>query len=131
MERMFDPSPTDSDRLAPPAALPLVLLLALAACSEEAVMPEDGGASADAIVAADGGSRLPAAPAAPAAAMLPELTPCPSGWREVAPSEEGRAATCDPWPAGGRVTTCPAGQAHFPGEPGCASIGSACPVGEF
>ncbi len=55
------------------------------------------------------------------------LTPCPEGWREVT----GRDVTeCDPYPEGG-PEACGAGEAHFPGEPGCRSIGEACPAGDY
>jgi len=54
----------------------------------------------------------------------PVLTPCPAGWREVA---EADATTCDPWPEAGPAT-CPEGEAQFPGDPGCARIGPACPA---
>lgn len=57
-----------------------------------------------------------------APAALPVLTPCPRGWREV---RDGEATVCDPWPASGRAS-CPADQAHFPGEPACRRVGSAC-----
>jgi hypothetical protein len=59
---------------------------------------------------------------------LQPLLPCPEGWREVV--SDGAIATCDPYPAGGPAV-CPRGQAHFPGEPGCAPIGRACPTGDF
>ena len=59
----------------------------------------------------------------------PALAPCPDGWREVPSSDDG-PATCDPYPEGG-ARGCPAGETHFPGEPGCAPIGSACPSGEW
>ncbi len=77
------------------------------------------------------GARVtPAPPVAPAAPTLPRLTPCPPGWREVAGPSPDWATTCDPWPAGGRQT-CAADQAHFPGEPGCVRIGTACPAGPW
>jgi len=58
----------------------------------------------------------------------PDLGPCPDGWRAVA--DEGGVTTCDPYPEGGALD-CPAGQAHFPGEPGCAPVGAPCPAGDF
>lgn len=61
---------------------------------------------------------------------LPVLTPCPEGWREVPPSGEGGVVSCDPYPPGG-PSTCAFGEVHFPGEPGCAPVGSACPAGEW
>ena len=85
----------------------------------------DGG------VGTDSGSRVPAPeapadPAPPAAAALPALTPCPTGWRELA---DGDYTVCDPWPASGRAT-CTGASAHFPGEPGCRTLGTAA-TGEF
>jgi len=60
-------------------------------------------------------------PAAPAPVVL---TPCPPDWREVGDSP----VRCDPWPATGRDTTCADDEAHFPGEPGCRTVGAACPT---
>lgn len=69
---------------------------------------------------ADGSGAPPIAP--------PQMTPCPEGWREV---EIAGVVTCDPWPTTGRED-CEVGEAHFPGTPGCAPIGDACPApGEF
>lgn len=56
----------------------------------------------------------------------PALTPCPEGWREVAHDSEG-IVSCDPYPETG-VLDCPYGEAHFPGEPGCAPAGAPCPA---
>jgi hypothetical protein len=55
------------------------------------------------------------------------FTPCPDGWREV---ETGGVTTCDPYPEAGPME-CPSGEAHFPGEPGCAPIGEPCPSGDY
>jgi hypothetical protein len=96
---------------------------------------DDGGADAadDADVAdaddADGeaGIEEPAPPVAPAVPAPPALTPCPAGWREVPGSDAEEPATCDPWPATGRAA-CADDEAHFPGEPGCRRIGTACPA---
>ncbi|RLB53430.1 MAG: hypothetical protein DRJ42_12055 [Deltaproteobacteria bacterium] len=55
------------------------------------------------------------------------LTPCPTGWREVT---GGDVVECDPYPEGG-AETCGVGEAHFPGEAGCRTIGDACPAGDF
>ncbi len=55
------------------------------------------------------------------------LTPCPDGWREV----PGAYVTeCDPYPESG-PEACGAGEAHFPGEPGCRPVGAACPAGDY
>ncbi|MBW2263709.1 MAG: right-handed parallel beta-helix repeat-containing protein [Deltaproteobacteria bacterium] len=63
----------------------------------------------------------------PAPPALPVLTPCPDGWREVEDTETGVVA-CDPWPETGHED-CGPGEAHFPGEPGCATVGDPCPSG--
>jgi len=55
---------------------------------------------------------------------------CPSGWREVPDPEIDGLATCDPFPESGPAD-CAADEAHFPGEPGCARVGPACPAGDF
>jgi hypothetical protein len=65
----------------------------------------------------DGGVELPA-----------RLLPCPEGWREAV--TDSGVAVCEPYPAAGPAS-CPAGEAHFPGEPGCAALGSPCPAGDF
>jgi len=57
----------------------------------------------------------------------PVLTPCPAGWREVVDED---VTTCHPYPVGG-PGDCPAGEAHFVGEPSCRAIGSACPAGDY
>jgi hypothetical protein len=89
------------------------LVVALAASCGDADPPE---------VAADAGADDASATTPPVPA-LPMLAPCPAGWREV----PGEPATCDPWPATG-PTDCPADdEAHFPGEPACARIGTDCP----
>ena len=62
-----------------------------------------------------------------ATAALPDFGTCPDGWR-TAPGED--VDFCDPWPESGRMD-CADGQAHFPGEPGCAPIGTACPGGDL
>lgn len=84
-----------------------------------------GGAGGGVDAGVDGGVAEIAAPAPP---LPPVLTPCAPGWREV---DDGDGVTiCDPWPATG-MATCADDEAHFPGEPGCTRIGSACPAGEW
>lgn len=104
-----------------------VLLVALVgACGDDAepvadaAAPEAGVDAAFEVVA-------PALPAPPAPAARPVLTPCPSGWREVSDPDWPDLVTCDPWPEGG-PQPCDAISAHFPGEPGCARIGTECPA---
>jgi hypothetical protein len=53
------------------------------------------------------------------------LTPCPEGWREATDPETG-TVTCDPWPEGGPEECTAIDEAHFPGEPGCTRVGTAC-----
>ncbi len=100
------------------AASGLAIAAALAACGGSGASGGDAGPP-------DAGNIT--APTPPAA---PVLTPCPMGWREVAPTDAEDVATCDPWPATGEAT-CADDEAHFPGEPGCVRVGSACPAGDF
>jgi hypothetical protein len=93
----------------------------LAACEDEPTDQADGDADSDA------DSDLEIAPPAPPAP--PVFTPCPLGWREVT-DPESDLVTCDPWPEGG-PHECAEDEAHFPGEPGCSRIGTACPVGDW
>lgn len=85
----------------------------------------DGAIPTDLTLPSGATLALPLPPAAPAP---PSLEPCRAGWRAV-PSPDG-PTVCDPWPATGRAT-CALGQAHFPGEPSCRVIGSACPAGAW
>lgn len=101
----------------------VAVLLVAAACGSGAAVPDAGLADAapDAFLLAID----PPAPPAP-----PLLTPCPLGWREVAPVVDGDVATCDPWPAGG-APDCAADEASFPGAADCARVGDPCPAGEW
>lgn len=92
----------------------LMTVSALVAC-DGSLAPADGGSDAEP-PARDAG----AGPAEPA---RPDLGPCPPGWREVTGAE---GTTCDPYPAEGPRTDCAADGAHFPGEPGCARVGTEC-----
>lgn len=88
---------------------------------------DDEGMAADAAMDdASVDSGLAVTP--PALPALPTMTPCPSGWAEVA---DGELVVCDPYPATKGPMTCGVDEAHFPGEPGCARVGSACPPGDF
>ncbi len=105
-------------------ALACTCVLACAACSGPSPSPTDaGGAPVDAGVDA----ALDAAPAGadPEPAALPALTPCPPGWRTVAPASADDPATCDPWPASGR-TPCAEDELWVPGDPACMPVGAAC-----
>ena len=67
------------------------------------------------------------------AAGAPPLEPspehaCPEGFRTE--RTDTGIVSCRPWPEGGPAT-CTGAEAHFPGEPGCARVGSACPSGEW
>jgi len=107
----------------------LVLSL-VAAVAEGCGGSENETPSQDAGPDLDGGGFEPDPPAAPAAPAPPALTPCPSGWREIVDEAHPDIVTCDPWPEGG-PHVCAAGEAHFPGRPGCESVGTACPAGDF
>lgn len=65
----------------------------------------------------------------PAPTELPRMD-CPAGWRAVPDPDVEGLQSCDPFPAGG-AEDCGAGEAHFPGEPGCARVGPPCPAGDF
>src|SRR5688572_33349585 len=65
--------------------------------------------------------------AAPEPPALPMLTTCPTGWHEVT---EGDLTYCAPYDEDG-PRSCPPGEAHFPGEPGCTTIGMRCPDDDF
>src|SRR5690349_14417774 len=62
-----------------------------------------------------------ASPQAPQSPEPAQLTPCPSGWSEV----PGPITSCEPWPLDAG-SGCAADEAHFPGEPACRRIGTAC-----
>ncbi len=59
-------------------------------------------------------------PAPPATPASPEFT-CPSGWQRAA-----SGVFCEPWPRSAQPQNCPAGEARFPGTPGCARVGAGC-----
>ncbi len=109
----------------------LCLLAWLAACDAPAPAADTGPPAADAGPAlAPPAPEIPWLPAGEPPLDAPRLSPCPPGWREVPPASEDDVATCDPYPVGGALE-CPPGQAHFPGEPGCAPLGAPCPSGEW
>jgi len=106
----------------------LVLLTVWAGCESP-----DAFTDAGADGAVDGGMARTLTIAPPEIPWLDEgvppigLTPCPEGWREVV---HGDVVECDPYPSGG-PSSCAIGEAHFPGEPGCRSVGDPCPAGTF
>jgi hypothetical protein len=104
----------------------LGLALCLGGCPDDEGPSPDAGA-ADATV--DDGVTPPDIPwlaeGAPPV-VSPSLTPCPEGWHEIA----GDPIECRPYDEAGQ-RTCPDGEAHLPGETGCAPLGTACPAGAF
>lgn len=110
-------------------------MVILAGCGAEVVEPPpsvDAGAGDSGVDPVFEPSPV-AEPAPPRieALRLPEMTPCLSGWREVPAAESGLiAAYCDPFPNGGGVI-CEPDEAHFPGSPGCARVGAACPENDL
>ena len=105
----------------------LSLALACDGSSDTESTP-DAGAPADG--GRDAGAAGPSIPwlGADGTVRLDPLAPCPDGWR-AAITDTG-VGICEPYGDTGRAT-CPAGQAHFPGEEGCVPVGSACPSGDF
>jgi uncharacterized membrane protein (UPF0136 family) len=67
----------------------------------------------------------PDPPRPPDPPQPPALAPCPSGWREATDPATG-TTTCDPWPVTGYAECSAIDEAHFPGEPGCVRVGTAC-----
>jgi len=101
----------------PPPLLLALIILAVGCGGDDGPLDDAG--------AADGGSGDAGFEGA-APPELPGMTPCPEGWREVGEAP----AICEPWPEGGPLD-CGPGEAHFPGAPACARIGTACPAGEW
>lgn len=102
-------------------------LLLAAACGGSTGDDRDAGAEDG-----DGGATVaiappvpPIPPEPPLPPAPPQIAPCPEGWREV---EAVGVTVCDPWPATGRRRDCADHEAHFPGEPDCARIGTECPA---
>ncbi len=102
------------------------ILVLLAGCGEGDKPTVHGDADAG----VDGGLDASVEATAPDPPEPPVLTPCPAGWREVADDDDPEVRTCDPWPAAG-PDECADDEAHFPGSPGCARLGTACPAGAF
>jgi len=103
--------------------------VALAACGSESTRPpgQDAGPPDDA-AAEDAAPELsPFVPSPPAEPAPPDFGDC-APWRAV---EVGGIEVCEPWPDDGWQDCPSAAEAHFPGEPGCTQIGSACPEGDF
>lgn len=103
----------------------LLAVVALAGC-------DDGGGTADAGTDADlpepGLVDIPwLSDGEPPIAPSPEHA-CPEGFRREE-TDQG-LVSCLPWPAEGPAD-CAGAEAHFPGEPGCARVGTACPAGDW
>ncbi len=110
--------------------MPSVLTTCLAALCTIGCSGGPGGGDDAATDAPDADDGLEIeGPAPPEPPAPPVFTPCPDGWREVEDPDTG-IVTCEPWPEGG-PEECGADEAHFPGEPGCVRIGSACPAGDW
>lgn len=115
------------------ASLPIACTAALLAtlcvgCGTRDRVPAPDGGAPDADLPTPGLVDIPWL-----AAGAPPLTPspartCPAGFRES--RTDTGVQLCDPWPEGGPAD-CSGSTAHFPGEAGCAPIGTACPAGEW
>ncbi len=103
------------------------VVLVLAGCSDDAPVTATPDAGADAGRWGPEPPRIPWLAEGVPPITPPVLTPCPPGWREVHDSD---VPTCDPYPETG-PEVCAEGSAHFPGSPGCESVGNACPAGEW
>lgn len=120
----------------------IAIALCVPACGPEGAGDRDADLdaeadvdAADAEVEREAGSEIvypepPAEPAAVQEAAPPILTPCPEGWRLVAPEDDRGIATCDPWPESG-MRECTGAEAHFTGEDECRGVGTLCPTGDF
>lgn len=104
------------------------LIALVSACPDDPDGDGDTDGDMDSDADGDGDSDIEIEPPAPP--EPPVLTPCPPGWREVESEDSEGVITCDPWPEGG-PEDCAIDEAHFPGEPGCIRIGTACPAGEW
>ncbi|MCC7541059.1 MAG: DUF1565 domain-containing protein [Deltaproteobacteria bacterium] len=131
-------------RTSPARATSLALVVvALCACGDDAVgeiadfgprpdagrveemgVQEDVGP--DAALPDGGAPDAFVAPIEPPAPPAPPDPTCADRWTPTS-SPPAAGAVCSPWPAGGQAS-CPPGEAHFPGTPGCVPIGSDCPV---
>lgn len=98
-----------------------VLALAIVTIGCSAPEGRDAGTEEDAGSEEDAGTWAPT-PIMEAAA--PRFA-CPDGWSEAL--LEGGVSVCDPW-GGAPRATCVGASAHFPGDVGCSSIGTACPA---
>lgn len=103
-----------------------VLLVWIAGCGGGLAGDDEGP---DASTDLDGG-EADAGPILPSPPEAPTLTPCPTGWREIADPDRPEITICDPWPETG-PEDCAVDEAHFPGGAGCERIGTACPPGNF
>lgn len=110
-----------------PRIVAIVAALSIGGACGDSAAPSspDGGPIPSSDAATDAGI---APPADPAPVNLPVLT-CPDGWRSAV-AVEGDPPTCHPYP-GEEPEPCTGSEAHFPGEPGCARIGTDCPASGF
>src|SRR5688572_21576802 len=106
--------------------LAIVLLLSLGCgddpSSDDDLPPVDGGVGSDS--GTEPACELGGATASQPATAEEVVWACPPGWRAV-------DGACSPWPAEGPEQSCAPGEAHFPGTPDCAPIGTDCPVEDF
>ena len=113
----------------------LVVSWSQGACSDVRLIPVvDAGVDGDGAATGDAPALFtptqPTPPELPAQPMAPILTPCPDGWREVAPATPDDVTTCSAWP-GDEPEECAPDEVHFPGETGCTVIGTPCTASEW
>ncbi len=97
-------------------------MLLVAACGDDAAMPNEDAGTPDAEPDADI-DMTPAPPEPPAA---PHMDECPPGWAHA--GEDGWVH-CAPWPAG--LPSCSPGEARSPGDSTCVSIDAPCGGDDF
>lgn len=102
----------------------------LLGCADEALRPVEDIDGTGVLTDAGAAPQIsppqePALPYPPASATPASLTPCPTGWSEVAPTAPDAVTTCEPWPEG-NLEPCPDSMARFPGDIACAHIGLDC-----
>lgn len=113
---------------APRSFASLLLLAGLCTGCGTTERPAAPDAGPDADLPTPGLVEIPWLAAGSPALTASPVRACPRGFRET--HTEHGVQLCDPWPEGGPLD-CAGASAHFPGEAGCAPIGTACPAGEW
>jgi len=115
----------------------LILVITMVGCGDDSTPPPDGGTDTSVADTSTDTTAPPRLVDPPGIAWWDSTTgDAEPPYQELACSDGFRLVTdddisiCEPWPEGGRMD-CPFGEGHFPGTPGCAPLGAACPLGDF